>query len=226
MVISGYFLPPAPSADSRSAARRKLSLIARGAHHDGTEIEVLIHNISGTGLLFECDIELAAGDQIDIELPHAGDITAVVIWASGRLFGCQFEGPVSPATLSAVELKSAVDSAPDVDEGYAPSAIDEAFGVRLQQLRTSAGLNQAEVAERIGVSAASVSSWEKGSARPQHDHMEKLAAILGVEISDLLEDDPPDGPPDGLRELVERSRAQIARAMGISVDQVRIVVEL
>lgn len=226
MPIFGHFLSSAPDTDKRHTVRRKLSLLASGIRHDGTGIDVQIHNISGTGLLLESDVRLAAGDKIEIELPHAGDITAVVIWASGRLFGCQFEGPVSPATLSAVELKSAVDSAPDVEEGYAPSAIDEAFGVRLQQLRTSAGLNQAEVAERIGVSAASVSSWEKGSARPQHDHMEKLAAILGVEISDLLEDDPPDGPPDGLRELVERSREQIARAMGISVDQVRIVVEL
>lgn len=226
MPIFGHFLSTAPDTDKRHTVRRKLSLLTSGVGHDGTGIDVQIHNISGTGLLLESDVKLAAGDKIEIELPHAGDITALVIWASGRLFGCQFEGPVSPATLSAVELKSAVDSAPDVDEGYTPSAIDEAFGVRLQQLRTGAGLNQAEIAERMDVSAASVSSWEKGRARPKHDRIEKLAAILGVETSDLLQDDPPDGPPDGLRELVERSREQIARAMGIGVDQVRIVVEL
>ena len=134
MPIFGHFLPSAPGAEKRFDARRKLSLLASGLRHDGTGLEVQIHNISGTGLLLESDIKLAAGDRIEIELPHAGDITAVVIWASGRLFGCQFEGPVSPATLSAVELKSAVgpapelanviDPAPSVDEEPAVSVVD------------------------------------------------------------------------------------------------------
>jgi hypothetical protein len=109
MAVFGHFLPAASGADQRQDVRRKLSLLAKGVQRDGTGIEVQIHNISGTGLLFESDIKLAPCDRIEIELPHAGDITAVVIWASGRLFGCQFEGPVSSATLSAVELKSAVE---------------------------------------------------------------------------------------------------------------------
>ena len=109
MAVFGHFLPAASGAEQRQDVRRKLSLLAKGVQHDGTGIEVQIHNISGTGLLFESDIKLAPCDRIEIELPHAGDITAVVIWASGRLFGCQFEGPVSSATLSAVELKSAVE---------------------------------------------------------------------------------------------------------------------
>ena len=124
-------------------------------HHDGTGIDVQIHNISGTGLLLESDVKLAAGDRIEIELPHAGDITAVVIWASGRHFGCQFEGPVSPATLSAVELKSAI----------APEPAAEA-------------------------------------AEPPHE-----------------------ATPEGMQELIDRGREQIARAIGISADRIRIVVE-
>ncbi|WP_120217379.1 PilZ domain-containing protein [Sphingopyxis sp. EG6] len=109
MAVFGHFLPAASGVEQRQDVRRKLSLLAKGVQHDGTGIEVQIHNISGTGLLFESDIKLAPCERIEIELPHAGDITAVVIWASGRLFGCQFEGPVSSATLSAVELKSAVE---------------------------------------------------------------------------------------------------------------------
>ena len=229
MPIYGHFLP-SPGADKRHDARRKLSLLASGLKHDGTGIEVQIHNISGTGLLLESDIKLAAGDRIDIQLPHAGDITAVVIWASGRLFGCQFEGPVSPATLSAVELKSAVAPAPasapapSVDEDQAEPVIDEAFGARLQRLRTKAGLSQAEVAERMGVSAPSVSSWEKGRARPKRGRMAKLAAILGVQTSDLLGDAAPEGM-QAAQDLIDRSREQIARAVGVSTDRVRIIVE-
>jgi hypothetical protein len=128
MAVFGHFLPAASEADQRQDVRRKLSLLARGVQHDGTGIEVQIHNISGTGLLFESDIKLAACDRIEIELPHAGDITAVVIWASGRLFGCQFEGPVSPATLSAVELKSAVTPAFEPAPTLDPPASDEEAG--------------------------------------------------------------------------------------------------
>lgn len=233
MPIYGHFLPSAPGADKRQDARRKLSLLASGSKPDGTGIEVQIHNISGTGLLFESDIKLVAGDRIDIELPHAGDITAVVIWASGRHFGCQFEGPVSPATLSAVELKSAVAAAPDTapapadDEESADPVIDEVFGVRLQRLRTTAGLSQAEVAKAMGVGAPSVSNWEKGRARPKRGRMAKLAAILGVQTSDLLDDTAPEGVQglQGIRELIDRSREQIASAVGISADRVRIIIE-
>ncbi len=151
MPIRGQFLPSAPGAEKRLDARRKLSLVAAGVRHDGTGIEVQIHNISGTGLLIESDIELAAGDRIEIELPHAGDITAAVIWANGRLFGCQFEGPVSPATLSAVELKSAIDagpasedatgvqSAPEPDGGE-PAALQDLIDRSREQIARAAGL--------------------------------------------------------------------------------------
>lgn len=221
MAISGYFLPSAPDTDKRHDTRRKLSLLARGVQHDGTGIEVQIHNISGTGLLLESDIKLAAGDRIEIELPHAGDITAVVIWASGRLFGCQFEGPVSPATLSAVELKSATGPAPSFDDDIPAPVIDESFGGRLQRLRTSAGLKQAEVAVRMGVSTPSVASWEKGRARPKRGSMAKLAAVLGVQAADLLDD----AAPGGAQKLIDRCRGQIARAVGVSTDRVRVFVE-
>jgi DNA-binding XRE family transcriptional regulator len=234
MAIHGHFLPSTPGADKRHEPRRKLSLLASGLRHDGTGLEVQIHNISGTGLLLESDVKLAAGDRIEIELPHAGDITAAVIWASGRLFGCQFEGPVSPATLSAVELKSAVDPAPAIApapgaDGDLTEPVIDAFGVRLQQLRTQAGLSQAEVAKRMGVGAPSISSWEKGRARPRRGRMAELAAILGVRAADLLDDAAPEVQGmqgiQGIQELIDHSREQIARAVGVSTERVRITVE-
>ncbi|MGV3731685.1 MAG: PilZ domain-containing protein [Sphingopyxis sp.] len=162
MPIYGQFLPLAPNGDQRQDARRKLSLLARGVKHDGTGIAVQIHNISGTGLLFESDIQLTPCDRIEIELPHAGGITAVVIWASGRLFGCQFEGPVSPATLSAVELKSAVVPASDAQEA--------------------------------GIEPARNKAIEEAASEP-------------------------------LQDIIDRSREQIARAAGLAIDRVRIIVE-
>jgi hypothetical protein len=141
MAILGHFLPSTSDGDKRHDARRKLSLLARGVQHDGTGIEVQIHNISGTGMLFESDIKLVACDRIEIELPHAGDITAVVIWASGRLFGCQFEGPVSSATLSAVELKSAVAPTSDLPDEAAPDRVRELVNRSREQIANAAGLS-------------------------------------------------------------------------------------
>ena len=224
MAISGYFLPSAPGADRRNGGRRKLSLLAKGSRHDGSGIDVQIHNISGTGLLFESDIKLVAGDRIEIELPHAGDITALVIWASGRHFGCQFEGPVSRATLSAVELKSATDAPPggqdEQQEIPAPEA-DEGFGDRLERLRGEAGLERADIARQMDVSAASVLGWEKGRALPKRSRMAALATILGVPTAELTGE----AEPDKVRALIDDSRKRIAQALGVHPDKVRITVE-
>lgn len=168
MPVYGHFLPSAPGVEKRVDARRKLSLLASGLRHDGTGLEVQIHNISGTGLLLESDVKLATGDRIEIELPHAGDITAVVIWAKGRLFGCQFEGPVSPATLSAVELKGTIGPTPELTNAVAPAP----------------GVNE--------------------------DH-----AAPGTS----------DTTPEGVQDVIDRSREQIARAAGVNADRIRIFVE-
>lgn len=218
MAISGYFLAAAPSADARSSTRRKLSLPAEGKQNGDNGIKVLIHNISETGLLLESDVDLAAGDRIEIDLPHAGDSSATVVWISDRLFGCRFDAPVSSAALSAAQLRSAVTH----DEDDTPVPGDEAFGARLQRLRVRAGLNQAEIADRMNVSAPAVSGWEKGRARPKHGRMAALAEILGVQTAELLGDH----APEELHDLIDRSRRQIALAMGIGEDKVRIIIEL
>lgn len=218
MAIPGYFLPAAPGADDRNSARRKLSLPAEGRQNGEIGLRVLIHNISETGLLLESDVDLSAGDRIEIDLPHAGESAATVMWVSDRLFGCRFDTPVSPATLSAAQLRSAVTH----DESEVPNPADEAFGVRLQRLRIRAGLNQAEVADRMSVSAPAVSGWEKGRARPKHGRMAALAEILGVPTAELLGDH----APEELHDLIDRSRRQIALAMGTSEDKVRIIIEL
>src|SRR3546814_13928410 len=69
---------------------------------------VMIHNISATGLLIETGLTLGVGDRIEIGLPHAGATAIEVIWESGHLFGCRFGRPITPATLRAAQLRGAV----------------------------------------------------------------------------------------------------------------------
>ncbi len=54
------------------------------------------------------------------------------------------------------------------------------FGERLKVLREKAGLSQAELAERAGISQRAISHWELGKREPLISAVQKLCAALGV----------------------------------------------
>jgi hypothetical protein len=110
--------------NTRAATRRQVKLkVDCAASADATT--VLIHNISATGLLIECEAALEAGEQIAVDLPRTGQRQAKVVWASLPLYGCEFEAPIGSGSVSAAALRSAwvredePRSAPEVPE---PSA--------------------------------------------------------------------------------------------------------
>lgn len=208
------------ASSKRRHTRRSLPLLVHGRENSGAALEIQIFNISETGVLVECEADLAAGDSIQLDLPHAGTVRARVVWTSGSVFGCQFDTPVSPATLSAAQLQSAVGRHLNLD--IDDSASPDHFGARLQRLRIRKGLSQTDIAAHLGVSAPSISGWEKGRTRPKHARLDALAELLGVAQSELTEEP----EPEGIQELVERSRDQIARAMSTTPDKVHITVEL
>ena len=63
---------------------------------------------------------------------------------------------------------------------------DYTFGNRLCDLRRRAGLTQAELAEKLGITNKAVSKWENGRAKPTTDLIRKLAALYGVKVEELL----------------------------------------
>lgn len=224
MVISAYF--ESSHKASARAKRRTLMLEVRGAHAAATDIPVTVHNISETGLLIECAASLAINDRIDIDLPHVGLVSATLVWVSGQMFGCQFDTKLSPAALSAAQLRSAIEPkfpADSVDESaLVPAGANASnFAANLKRLRMAKGLSQANIAEHLGVSGPSISGWEKGRARPKEDRLSDLAALLGVPVSQLLVDP----QPDMIQDVINASRNQIARATGVVADRVRIIVE-
>lgn len=221
MSILAHFDDDTPEAGAQREPRRTLQLEARGAIAGGAAAEVLVHNISATGLLLETATVLGEGEAIEVDLPHSGLTRAEVIWASGRLYGCAFAAPLSQAALSAAQLRSAVT------DGVRIAAVKErgtngALGARLQRLRKERGLTLSELARRLGVSKPTVWAWEQGKARPVESRFTPIAELLGVTVSELQagDDDP------ALRDLVARARTQIAAACGTSADQVRISIEL
>lgn len=58
----------------------------------------------------------------------------------------------------------------------------------LKDLRTRAGVTQAELATRLGVRGpAQVSDWEVGRSRPSWPHLRPMAEALGVSLGKLAE---------------------------------------
>lgn len=204
-------------AGQRREPRRTLRLEALGARSSGDAADVLVHNVSATGLLLETQADLVAGEQIEIYLPHSGPATARVIWHSGDLFGCRFDDPVSTATLSAAQLRSAV-----VDEPEEPVTNGESFASRLQRLRKASKLSMADVAARLGVSKPTVWAWEQGRAKPVDDRIEALAEALGVGPEELVAG----RDARAIDHVLARVRDDVARAYGVRADQVHIQIEL
>lgn len=220
MAIHGFLESISGQHSEGRAPRRTLYLEAQGATASGEATDVVIHNISLDGLLVESPIALEPGSALSIELPEAGVVAASVVWTSGDLFGCRFDAPLPPAALAAAELRSLI--ATGLHLPSRPDAPDD-LPTRLQRLRKERGLTLAQVAAQLSVSKPTVWAWERGRARPIEERIDALAEVLGVTRSELMAT----GETSVMaRELLIRSREQIAAAFGTSPDKVRIMIEL
>lgn len=59
-------------------------------------------------------------------------------------------------------------------------------GERIRQARKSAGMTQAELAHKLGISAAGIAQWENDLRNPKIETLRKLADALGVTPGYLL----------------------------------------
>ncbi len=59
-------------------------------------------------------------------------------------------------------------------------------GELIRKLRTDKGMTQQQLADKLNVTTAAVSKWERGKGFPDVSLLEKLAEELGVSISDLV----------------------------------------
>lgn len=58
--------------------------------------------------------------------------------------------------------------------------------MNLKFLRNEKNLTQSEIAEELGVSLATVSSWETGRTQPNLEMLRKLSGILCVTVDELI----------------------------------------
>ena len=69
------------------------------------------------------------------------------------------------------------------------SQLKKDFGKRLQALRLEAEMTQEELADDIGVTVESISNIERGVFGPKFDNLEKIAAVLKIEVKELFDFD-------------------------------------
>ncbi len=76
------------------------------------------------------------------------------------------------------------------------------FKERLKAARSLRGLNQAELAAKAGLPAASVSHFESGPRKPSFDNLKALASALNVTTDYLLgRSDTPDASAEAVGSL-------------------------
>ena len=80
------------------------------------------------------------------------------------------------------------------------------YATVIREKRTAAGLNQQQLAERLGVSRAAVAGWETGHGRPDLDLIPKLCRTIGISLGAFF------GVREGLTSA-ERSLIMTCRSM-------------
>ena len=207
------------TSGQRRATRRTLRLETSGVLPSGQEANVTIHNISTAGLLIETEVSLNSGDRLEIDLPQAGPVDAVIVWDSGRLYGCAFEEALGKGTMAATQLRAPLStgSSPRVARANA-----EPFGTRLNRLRRERSMTLADIASALGVSKPTVWAWEKSKARPVPSRIPEIAAALDVSVQELGEA----APADEASAVTEECRARIAAVHGTDPENIRIMIEI
>jgi diguanylate cyclase (GGDEF)-like protein len=67
---------------------------------DGETIEVKLRNISSMGALVECELAVAPGAELTIDIVGVGPVRGVVRWAQSGKFGVQFDAQFDLARLA------------------------------------------------------------------------------------------------------------------------------
>lgn len=223
MVIQAQLNRRRQSRDQRSDVRRKMRLSAAGKTGAG-QSEVLIHDLSTTGLLLQTDVALAVGEVIEVALPRTGVREIEIAWSSGSFFGCRFLQPVSPAAVGAALLQSVPDRSVPLDSPEQSPPGPAGFGERLAALRLGSGWTIETVAERLGVSRQAVWYWETGQRLPRAEHFKRIAEVFAVKEQDLLRAASAAAPDQ--QGLINDLRREVARHNGVAEASVRIVIEL
>lgn len=90
---------------------------------------------------------------------------------------------------------------------------------RLKQLREKTGLNQSQLAKKIGISEQLISKYERGERNPKIENLEALANFFKVPVSYLRGE----GAVNRLKELRQQaglSLAEVGKGVGLATNTI------
>lgn len=114
--------PPERWPDARQQAKRlqRMLRVTIHARRFGSA-EVVVRNISASGLGGSSDQWLIAGEGVEVELPNLGRVTGTIAWVEGRRFGLAFEAAIDPSRVLR-EAAPGMDRSFRVMDRYRPEA--------------------------------------------------------------------------------------------------------
>lgn len=104
-----------------------------------------------------------------------------------------------------------------LDAKGSPDPLSENLGARLRHFRTKLNLTIAQLAEQAGVSSGIISQIERGNANPSVKTLQRIRAVLGVNLWEFLEGDKPTA-------MVEEPASRPSSFVRREADRQRIVV--
>ncbi|MBM7854098.1 transcriptional regulator with XRE-family HTH domain [Desulfohalotomaculum tongense] len=95
---------------------------------------------------------------------------------------------------------------------------------RIKELRARAGISQETLAQKLGVSVASVASYEIGRVNPSIEVLKKIADIFGVSVDYILgrSNDEPIVPIEisfMIKSLPEKKKEKVIRYLQFIVEE-------
>ena len=61
--------------------------------------------------------------------------------------------------------------------------------ISIKSVRTSKGMTQQELADRLKVKQSAISQWESGNTGPKRSRLAEIASILDCTIDDLMKEE-------------------------------------
>lgn len=98
-------------------------------------------------------------------------------------------------------------------------------GRKIEILRKSRGLSQAEIGEIAGVSSQSVSYWEAGEKSPRLAAVRKICERFGLDLNEFADESLEFNPEAG-QGLTWKQRLLIEKIQGLSDSQVDAILTL
>lgn len=90
------------------------------------------------------------------------------------------------------------------------------LGQNIKETRRARGMRREELAYKSGLSLATVSKLEQGRYEPRIDTLRKLAAVLGVSVSRLLDESTAEFDPTRIsRDQLTEDAPTVAPRQGI-----------